>query len=97
MWPGYGENMRVLKWIVERCDGQAQAVDTPLGRAPRYEDLDLEGLDGMGRERFEQLMSLDAALWRKELQEHDALFEKLRQRMPRKLQAEREVLGSSFA
>ena len=97
MWPGYGENMRVLKWIVERCDGQAQAVDTPLGRAPRYEDLDLEGLDGMGRERFEQLMSLDAALWRKELQEHDALFEKLRQKMPRKLQAEREMLGSSFA
>ena len=96
MWPGYGENMRVLKWIVERCEGRAQAVDTPLGCAPRYEDLDLEGLDGISRERFEQLMSLDSALWRKELTEHDALFEKLRPKMPRKLQAERERLGSSF-
>jgi phosphoenolpyruvate carboxykinase (GTP) len=96
LWPGYGENMRVLKWIVERCRGRAQAVDTPLGRAPRYEDLDLEGLAGMSRERFEQLMSVDPALWRQELQEHDALFEKLRQRLPATLQRERERLGSRF-
>ena len=97
MWPGYGENMRVLKWIVERCNGGAQAVDTALGRAPRYEDLDLSGLEGMSREKFEQLMSLDPALWRKELEEHGALFEKLRQRLPSSLQSRREKLAAQFA
>jgi len=97
MWPGYGENMRVLKWIVERCNGGAQAVDTALGRAPRFEDLDLSGLEGMSREKFEQLMSLDPALWRKELEEHAALFEKLRQRLPSSLQSRREKLTARFA
>jgi len=97
MWPGYGENMRVLKWIVERCNGGAQAVDTALGHAPRYEDLDLSGLEGMSREKFEQLMSLDPALWRKELEEHGALFEKLRQRLPSSLQSRREKLAAQFA
>ena len=96
MWPGFGENMRVLKWIVDRCDGRAGAVDTPLGRAPRYEDLDLEGMEGISPARFEQLMSLDAALWKKELQDHDALFESLGKQLPRKLQAERERIASNF-
>ena len=96
LWPGFGENMRVLKWIVERCEGRASAVETALGYAPRYEDLDLAGLDGMTRERFSKLVSIDAALWRKELDEHDALFKKLGERLPRQLQAERERLESNF-
>ncbi len=96
MWPGFGENMRVLKWIIERCSGQAQAVDTPLGRAPRYEDIDFTGMDTMSRERFGKLMSLDATLWRKELLDHDVLFKNLQKKLPRALQTERETLGSSF-
>src|SRR4051812_25041582 len=96
MWPGFGENMRVLKWIVERCNGRAQAVDTPLGRAPRYEDLDFSGMEGMSRERFNQLMSLDPELWRKELQEHDALFKNLEQRLPDALKRERRTLEANF-
>ena len=96
MWPGYGENMRVLKWIVERCNGRAEAVDTALGHAPRYEDLDLDGVEGMNRERFDQLMLLDAKLWHKELQDHDALFENLGARLPRKLKDERARIGSNF-
>jgi phosphoenolpyruvate carboxykinase (GTP) len=96
MWPGFGENMRVLKWIIERCGGQAKAVDTPLGRAPRYEDIDFSGMDGMSRERFDQLMSLDATLWRKELQDHSALFESLQKRLPDALKVERESLATSF-
>jgi phosphoenolpyruvate carboxykinase (GTP) len=88
--------MRVLKWIVERCNGRAQAVDTPLGRAPRYEDLDFSGMEGMSRERFNQLMSLDPELWRKELQEHDALFKNLEQRLPDALKRERRTLEANF-
>ena len=96
LWPGYGENMRVLKWIVERCEGKAGATETPVGRAPRFEDIDLNGLD-IPRAQFEELMSLDAGLWKKELQEHDALFESLGARLPDVLRDERKRRGANFA
>ena len=96
LWPGFGENMRVLKWIVERCMGRAQAEKTALGSAPRYEDLDLAGMKDMSRERFIKLMSLDAELWRKELQDHDTMFKDLQDRLPAALNAERQALATSF-
>ena len=65
MWPGYGENMRVLKWVVERCNGNAGAVDTPLGHMPRYEDMEWQGLDGFSRGRFEQLVAVDRTVARR--------------------------------
>jgi phosphoenolpyruvate carboxykinase (GTP) len=96
LWPGFGENMRVLKWIVERCMGKAQAEKTALGSAPRYEDLDLAGIKGMTPERFTKLMSLDAELWRKELLDHDKLFKDLQDRLPEALKAQRQALATSF-
>ena len=97
LWPGFGENMRVLRWAIERCRGQANAMQTPVGWMPRFEDLDWRGLENFSRGQFAELMSIDTAQWRKELKEHDALFEKLRSRLPRKLELEREMLGLSFA
>ena len=96
LWPGYGENMRVLKWIVERCEGKAGATDTPAGNAPRFEDIDLNGLDIL-RQQFDELMSLDKDLWKKELQDHDTLFESLGSRLPAALSEERKRRGSNFA
>jgi phosphoenolpyruvate carboxykinase (GTP) len=96
LWPGYGDNMRVLKWIIERCDGKAGAAETPLGSAPRYEDIDLKGLE-ISREQFGELMSLDAGLWKKELQDHDTLFESLGTRLPASLREERSRRGAGFA
>jgi len=96
LWPGYGENMRVLKWIVERCEGKAGATDTPAGNAPRFEDIDLNGLD-ISRQQFDELMSLDKDLWKKELQDHDTLFESLGSRLPAALSEERKLRGSNFA
>ena len=96
LWPGYGENMRVLKWIVERCNGKAGAAETPVGNAPRFEDLDLNGLD-ISREQFDELMSLETGLWKKELQDHDVLFESLGARLPATLRDERKRRGASFA
>ncbi len=96
LWPGFGENMRVLRWAIERCRGQANAMQTPIGWMPRFEDLDWRGLENLSRGQFAELMSIDTAQWRKELKEHDALFEKLQPRVPRKLQLERERLGLSF-
>jgi phosphoenolpyruvate carboxykinase (GTP) len=91
IWPGFGENMRVLKWIIERCDGKAEAVRTPLGWQPRYQDLDWKGLD-MTRERFEELTRFEPALWRKEVKDHAEFFDKLKARMPKELYAQREEL-----
>jgi len=96
LWPGFGENMRVLRWAIERCRGQANALQTPVGWMPRFEDLDWRGLDNFSREQFAELMSINEAQWRKELKEHDALFKKLGSRVPRKLLLEREMLGLSF-
>src|SRR5947209_7615922 len=65
-WPGFGQNMRVLKWIIERCQGKAHAVQTPLGLQPEYADLDWRGLE-FGPERFATVMRLDDARWQSEL------------------------------
>ncbi len=95
LWPGYGENMRVLKWVVERCEGNGGAVDTPLGRMPRYEDMEWRGLD-LGRARFAELTKIDPAQWRKEVQEHAELFDKLKARMPKELLALRDRLEQAL-
>jgi phosphoenolpyruvate carboxykinase (GTP) len=97
LWPGFGENMRVLRWVIERCRGQANAAQTPVGWMPRFEDIDWRGLESFSREQFAQLMSLDPEAWRNELKEHGDLFEKLKLRIPRKLVLEHEMLKISFA
>ena len=96
LWPGFGENMRVLRWVIERCRGNAYAMHTPLGWMPRYEDLDWRGLENYSREHFTELMSLDTALWQKELKQHAELFDKLKQRLPRKLELVHEIFQLSF-
>jgi phosphoenolpyruvate carboxykinase (GTP) len=96
IWPGFGENMRVLKWVIERCEGRAGAVDTPLGRMPRYEDMEWTGLEGFGRKQFEQLTRVDPEAWRKEVKDHAELFDKLKARMPKELYAQREALEKAL-
>jgi phosphoenolpyruvate carboxykinase (GTP) len=96
IWPGFAENMRVLKWIVERCLGRAHAVANPLGLVPDYKDLEWKGLEEISADKFHILMSLDKEVWRQELNSHSELFDKLKDRLPRELVARRERLQSSF-
>ena len=96
VWPGYGENMRVLEWIVHRLEGSAEGELTAFGTTPRYEDIDWSGLD-FDRARFDQVTDLDAASWDGELALHDALFEQLAHRLPDELPQVRRRIAERLA
>lgn len=94
-WPGFGENMRVLRWIVERANGTKRATESPLGFVPHYEDLDWRGLD-FSKEQFQELMAIDRNIWLKEILSHEELFIRLYERMPKEFLAMRELLISNL-
>jgi phosphoenolpyruvate carboxykinase (GTP) len=81
VWPGYGENMRVLAWVLERVAGRGGAQEHSFGLSPRFEDLAWEGLP-FTRERYAQVIATDASAWRDELKLHDELFAQLGARLP---------------
>jgi phosphoenolpyruvate carboxykinase (GTP) len=91
-WPGFGQNMRVLQWVVERCRGGAHASESAIGLVPAYEDLNWAGT-ALDADRFADLMRVDRAQWERELVSHDVLFAKLGAKRPAALQAEREALA----
>ena len=84
VWPGFGDNARVLKWIAERLDGEADAVDTPVGRVPTREALDLSGLD-LSAADLSTLLDVDAAVWAEEAALIPAFYDKFGDRLPRAL------------
>ena len=94
-WPGFGENMRVLKWIVERATTGQSATESPLGFVPHYEDIDWRGMS-FSKEQFNELMAVDRDLWLKEILSHEELFIKLYKRMPKEFLAMRELLISNL-
>jgi phosphoenolpyruvate carboxykinase (GTP) len=96
IWPGFGENMRVLKWIVERANGQVIGVESPLGWMPHYEDLDWRGLEAFTPEKFHELMSVYREQWVEEVLSHEELFFKLYDRLPKELIFIRELTLSSL-
>jgi phosphoenolpyruvate carboxykinase (GTP) len=91
MWPGFGDNMRVVKWIVDRVHGRAQARETAIGWTPYYEDMNWKGLD-FSRESFDKLQEVDRAAWRKEVMGHEELFIALHDHLPPEMIYERELL-----
>jgi phosphoenolpyruvate carboxykinase (GTP) len=91
LWPGYGENSRVLKWIVERLDGTAEGVDTPIGVVPTPASLDTDGLD-IPAEDLDVLLSVDAATWKQEAALIPAHFDSFGDRLPKELWHEYETL-----
>jgi phosphoenolpyruvate carboxykinase (GTP) len=91
LWPGFSENMRVLKWIVDRARGRALGQETPIGWVPRYQDIDWTGMD-FPREKFEELQKFDRTLWRAEVIGHEELFLDLHDRLPKEMIYERELL-----
>jgi phosphoenolpyruvate carboxykinase (GTP) len=96
LWPGFGENIRVLKWIVERSNNHAKGVESPIGWMPRYEDICWKGLEDFGEDKFNELMAVDRDLWVSEILSHEELFMKLYDRLPKELIFIRELTLSSL-
>jgi len=91
LWPGYGENMRILKWIVDRCRPGARATETSIGWMPSYDDIDWRGLD-YPREKWDRVMAIDREAWKLQTLGHEELFLKLSEHLPKELLFERELL-----
>ena len=96
LWPGYSENMRVLKWVVDRVHGRASAMETVLGWVPREQDLDMEGIKGFDQANYAELMKMDRDEWRLEVLRHEELFEKLYDKLPREFPPMRELILSGL-
>ncbi len=96
VWPGYGENMRVLKWMIERIEGKAQGHEHVFGVSPSYEDLDWTGL-AFSQEQFRTVTSIDKAAWEKELQLHAELFQQLQYHLPAELRQTKAKIEERLA
>ena len=95
-WPGFGQNMRVLKWIVQRTKGRSSAVECPIGWRPRYRDICWDGMESYTREQFNEIMNVERELWKQELLGHEELFEKAYDRLPKEFFFMRELLLSAL-
>ncbi|MEO8388483.1 phosphoenolpyruvate carboxykinase (GTP) [Polaromonas sp.] len=96
VWPGYGENMRVLKWMIDRIEGKGQGVEHITGVSPRYEDMNWTGLD-FSAEQFNTVTSIDKAAWTKELALHAELFKQLEHHLPKELEETKTAIERRLA
>jgi phosphoenolpyruvate carboxykinase (GTP) len=91
LWPGFGDNLRVLDWILKRCTGKAEAQETPIGNLPRPSDLNLKGLT-IAQPALDELLSVKADEWRAEAAEMDTYLDEFGARTPAALRAEVKAL-----
>ncbi len=96
VWPGYGENMRVLKWMLDRIEGQAAGQENLFGVSPKYDELTWDGLS-FSQDEFNTVISIDKAAWQEEIKLHEELFEKLHHRLPQELVTIKEQLKKALA
>jgi len=97
LWPGYGENMRVLEWIVKRCHGAAAGYETQIGWTPAFEDFNTEGLEDFTRESYDKVMAFNRAEWKTELVSQGELFIDLYDDLPKELIFQRELLAARLS
>ena len=95
VWPGFGDNMRVLNWIVDRCEGKADAQETAIGYVPRPEDIDLTDLD-MDIETLKSILKVDKDVWEKEAAEIEEHYKKFGDKLPKELKVQLETLKANL-
>lgn len=92
IWPGFGDNMRVLDWIIDRCDGKADAVETAIGYEPKAEDINVEGLSDITTDTIKDLLSVDKDLWKQEVAGIREFYGKFGSKLPKELAAQLDAL-----
>ena len=95
LWPGFGDNLRVLEWILGRCFDETGAVESPIGYLPRPEDINLED-SGVSRETLETLLTVDKPLWRQDVESIESFYARLGDKLPKKLAEELAVLKKNL-
>jgi phosphoenolpyruvate carboxykinase (GTP) len=96
LWPGFGENSRVLKWVIERIEGTAAAEETPIGHVPAADALDISGLD-MTEDQVRQALAVDTDEWQAEIPQITEWFEKFGDKLPTTMWDELEILKSRLS
>ena len=96
LWPGFGENLRVLRWIIERCENRVGAVETPIGYLPKPGDIDVKGLD-VSKQDLDLLLAVDPAQWRAEMENIGQYFDEFGDRVPSELRAEHKKVVASLS
>jgi len=96
LWPGFGDNMRVLKWVIDRCEGRGSASESPIGHVPSANDIDLDELDGVSSEQIGLALSVKSDEWKTELDGQAKFFESLSGVVPDELQNQREKIAAQF-
>ncbi len=96
LWPGFSENMRVLRWIVNRVHGRGYAIESPLGWMPRHEDINWEGLESLSPDAFNKLMVVNSEEWKAEILSHEEMFSRLYDRLPREFTFMKELIRSAL-
>jgi len=97
IWPGFGDNLRVLNWIIDRVEGKAEAVETPIGYEPKPEDIDITGLDGITTDTVAGLLTVDKDLWKEEVKGIKEFYAKFGDKLPKELETELEKLEANLA
>jgi phosphoenolpyruvate carboxykinase (GTP) len=97
IWPGFGDNLRVLLWIIKRCEGKIDAKLTPIGYVPNAEDIDIEGLDGITVDTMKELLSVDNAAWLDDVKNIKEFYEFVGDSVPAELKEELAALEARLS
>lgn len=95
LWPGFGDNMRVLLWILDRCEGKADAVESPIGLLPTTDDIDTTGLS-ISKEQLADLLSVDKKVWMEDVENQEQYFAQFGDRLPKEIKEELETLKNNL-
>ncbi|MBR3961715.1 MAG: phosphoenolpyruvate carboxykinase (GTP), partial [Clostridia bacterium] len=95
VWPGFGDNMRVLNWIIDRCEGKADATETAIGYVPKPEDIDLTDLD-MDMDTLKDILTVDKDIWTKEAEEIEEHYKKFGDKLPAELRRQLDTLKANL-